>query len=97
MKDLVRWAGGLYPSAWRKRYGAEFDSLLEEAVPANGDLWDVLRGAFIMRIVKPSFPAVIVACTVLGTLIAGAGLLVMPRYYQSSAGLLQPAEKKGKK
>jgi LPS O-antigen subunit length determinant protein (WzzB/FepE family) len=85
MTKLVRWAGRLYPSAWRRRYGAEFDALLEEAAPGSGDLWDVLRGAFVMRIVRLSFPTVIAACMVLGALIAGAGLLVMPISYQSTA------------
>jgi hypothetical protein len=44
MRTLLRWAARLYPSAWRNRYGLEFDSLLEDISPTISDLWDVLTG-----------------------------------------------------
>lgn len=42
MSRLVR----LYPKAWRDRYGAEFQSLLEDRPPTIGDVVDTVRGAF---------------------------------------------------
>ena len=42
MKRLIWLATRLYPSAWRERYGLEFEALLEDANSGGGDLWDVL-------------------------------------------------------
>lgn len=36
----------LYPRAWRDRYGAELDALLEDHPPSLGDRLDLIRGAF---------------------------------------------------
>jgi hypothetical protein len=33
MKRTMRFLARLYPSSWRKRYGAELDALLEDATP----------------------------------------------------------------
>jgi ClpX C4-type zinc finger protein len=35
----------LYPRAWRRRYGAEFQALLEQQPLGPGEVIDILRGA----------------------------------------------------
>jgi hypothetical protein len=44
----------LYPEAWRERYGAEFDALLEDVSPSFGDVCDVLGGALRARLTAPA-------------------------------------------
>ena len=50
MRRWIREAARLYPTAWRRRYGAEFDALLEDVQPDFRELSNVLRGAIAMRI-----------------------------------------------
>ncbi len=50
MRTLIRWAARLYPEAWRERYAAEFDALLEDISPSFRDLLDVLGGALKARV-----------------------------------------------
>jgi hypothetical protein len=45
MKRIMRFLVRLYPSSWRKRYGAEFDALLEDAMPTARDTFDLFWGA----------------------------------------------------
>jgi hypothetical protein len=49
MKRAIQLAANLYPQAWRKRYGVEFDALLEYYDPGWREFSDVLRGAFKMQ------------------------------------------------
>jgi Gram-negative bacterial TonB protein C-terminal len=56
MRALIRWAARLYPEAWRERYAAEFDALLEDISPSLVDLCDVLCGALRARLTSPSHP-----------------------------------------
>jgi hypothetical protein len=49
MKTSLRWAARLYPEAWRKRYAAEFDALLDDMSPSFGDLCDVLGDVLRVR------------------------------------------------
>lgn len=58
MKNLIRWAARLYPEAWRERYGAEFDALLEDMSPSFGDVCDVLRDVVRVRVTTPASPLV---------------------------------------
>jgi hypothetical protein len=53
MRALIRWAARLYPRAWRERYGAEFDALLEDMSPSLGDVCDVVRDALRARVSSP--------------------------------------------
>ncbi len=50
-RHLIKWAANLYPAAWRKRYGEEFQATVED-MPAPGwaAVWDVGRGAMAMQI-----------------------------------------------
>lgn len=49
MRTLIRWAARLYPAAWRNRYAAEFDALLDDIAPSLGDLCDVLGNVLRVR------------------------------------------------
>jgi len=84
MKRLVRWAGRLYPSEWRERYGAEFEALLEDANSGSGDLWDVLKGALLMRITRINFVSITAAFALAGVLCAGVWTLVSPARFVST-------------
>lgn len=42
---MKRWLVRLYPRAWRRRYGAEFQALLEQQALSPEGVVDVLRGA----------------------------------------------------
>jgi len=56
MRTLIRWAARLYPEAWRDRYGAEFDALLDDISPSLGNLCDVLGNAIRVRVTTPVHP-----------------------------------------
>lgn len=43
--NVRSWLVHLYPSAWRRRYGEEFDALLEECLHSPLDVLDILLGA----------------------------------------------------
>src|SRR6266566_1817943 len=49
MRTLVRWAARLYPPAWRNRYAAEFDALLDDISPSFRDVCDVLGDVLRVR------------------------------------------------
>lgn len=40
----------LYPAAWRERYGAELEALLEDSTPSLGITLDLLRGALLAHL-----------------------------------------------
>jgi hypothetical protein len=42
MKRMLKLLARLYPAEWRRRYGAEYEALLEEKTPRVRDLFDVL-------------------------------------------------------
>jgi hypothetical protein len=56
MRTLIRWAARLYPEAWRNRYAAEFEALLDDISPSLGDLCDVLGGVLRVRVTTPADP-----------------------------------------
>jgi hypothetical protein len=56
MRTLLRWAARCYPKAWRERYGAEFEALLEDMSPSLRDVVDVLREVFRARLAAPDEP-----------------------------------------
>lgn len=85
MKTLMGWAVRLYPAAWRERYGAEFEALLEDVGPSGGDLWNVVRGAMAMQMTTLNFGKLLAACAVAGAVLAGAWSLTLPDRYVSTA------------
>src|SRR4029077_18495193 len=65
MRDrLTRLAGWLYPASWRRRYGIEFEALLEDTGRHWRDVLDVLLGALKMQLTSWT----------LGKIAAGFGL-----------------------
>jgi hypothetical protein len=77
----------MYPPAWRERYGVEFEALLEDAELQRRDVWDVLRGAFIMRLTKANFVTIAGGCALAGALIAGVMTLARFNGYTSTGTL----------
>jgi hypothetical protein len=69
MKRWVQWAASLYPARWRARYGREFDSLLQDAEPRPGDVWDTMRSALEMQMRMGNMLRFLVAAALAGALL----------------------------
>jgi hypothetical protein len=83
MKRLIRWAVGLYPPAWRRRYQEEFEALLED-LPANPQVfWNTLAGALAMQFLSLGKPVAI--CALLGAVLAGGASFGFKDEYLASA------------
>jgi uncharacterized protein involved in exopolysaccharide biosynthesis len=85
MKRTMRFLARLYPSSWRKRYGAELDALLEDATPSARDAFDIFWGAFKMQMTAWSFGRIMLACSLVGLLVAVAVSFAVPAHYRSQA------------
>ena len=85
MKRWVRLVAGLYPSSWRERYGAEFETLLEDTDLAWRDLLDVLRGGLEMQLTTWSPRRIAVVLGLTGTIVAAAIAFRMPDQYVSNS------------
>ena len=85
MKLAVRALVWLYPSSWRKRYGREFEALLEDATPSVGDACDIAWGALKMRITKSVFARILVAGLSVGVIVATLVFVTTPKHYRSEA------------
>src|SRR5258708_4679717 len=55
MRRLIGLAAYLYPAEWRRRYGAEFQCLLDDAPPTWRDLLDVVRAGLKLRLAGVSY------------------------------------------
>lgn len=87
MKRTMRFLARLYPSSWRKRYGDEFEALLEDATPSARDAFDVFWGASKMQMTTWGFGRITLACSVAGILVAAAVSFALPVHYLSRAVL----------
>jgi hypothetical protein len=87
MRRLLRLAAWLYPAAWRTRYGAEFQALLEDVKPGGRDVWDVLRGGLMMHMTAWNFGRITAGCALAGVMVAGALAYFTPSEYVSTAVL----------
>lgn len=83
MKRIMRFLTRLYPSRWRKRYGAEFDALLEDTTPSARNAFDVFGAALKMQMTAWGFGRITLAWTVAGTLMAAAISFAFPVQYAS--------------
>jgi uncharacterized protein involved in exopolysaccharide biosynthesis len=93
MKRTIRFLAQLYPSIWRKRYGAEFDALLEDAKLSADDVFDIFWGALKMQMTTWSFGRITLACSVVGILLAAAVSFAVPVHYVSQGVLkVTPAD-----
>jgi len=89
MTRCIRWAARLYPAEWRKRYGAEFDVMLEDTTLRWRDLADVLRGAAIMQMTSwMTYWKMALLAGIAGAILAGGVALRLPDQYACSAALL---------
>jgi hypothetical protein len=85
---LIRVAGRLYPASWRRRYGVEFEALLEDTSRNWRDVLDVLLGALKMQLTTWSFGKVAAGFGLAGALLCGAiSFIAMPDQYTSDAVL----------
>jgi uncharacterized protein involved in exopolysaccharide biosynthesis len=89
MKRILKLMARLYPSGWRKRYGAEYEALLEDAEPHVRDVADVLWEATNMRLASRSFVRIVLPCALAGMLAAVAMSLVLPVRYSSRTEITQ--------
>jgi len=85
MKPILKFLARLYPSEWHKRYGAEFDALLEDGTPRARDAFDVFLGALKMQITRSTFVKITLACSLAGILVAGVISFAVPTSYVSQA------------
>ena len=85
LKKWIKQLARLYPSAWRERYGAEFDALLEDIAPSTRDAFDTFFGAIKMQIATRGFSGITVACSLFGMVFAVLLSFTMPMRYQSLA------------
>lgn len=85
MKRASRLLARLYPAPWRRRYGPEFDALLDDHSPTFRSLANVLFGAVKMRLTLWNFMRIVAATAALGALAAFAGSYTIPKSYRSTA------------
>jgi LPS O-antigen subunit length determinant protein (WzzB/FepE family) len=83
MRLLLRFAARLYPRAWRERYGAEFEALLDDAHPRWTDLFDVFKETVFMHFRYSSVAGMAALFGVIGVAIALSASFAMPRQWKS--------------
>jgi hypothetical protein len=88
MKRWIRRAAWLYPAEWRARYGAEFETLLDDAPLQWRDLADVMRGAAIMQMTGwMSYSKMAILAGMAGAILAGGIAFSVPNQYVCTAAL----------
>jgi hypothetical protein len=75
----------LYPASWRKRYGDEFEALLEDTGSSRAVFWDTLLGAITMQMSIWSMGRTVGACGLAGLAIAAVLASRLPTVYSSDA------------
>jgi uncharacterized protein involved in exopolysaccharide biosynthesis len=83
MKRILKFLALLYPSAWRRRYAAEYEALLEEREPRWRDVVDVAWAAVKLWATRWSFVRVVLPCVIAGGLVAVVISFVVPAKYAS--------------
>lgn len=94
MKRLLFFAARLYPRSWRRRYGAEFDALLEDVNPTLSELFNVLGGALKMQLARGNlYWKLGAALAIAGAAVAAIVSFTAPRPYVSTSILrIVPAQ-----
>jgi len=94
-RRIIRFATRLYPAAWRERYAAELDALLEDMSLRWRDLGDVLGAALAIRMTAWSFLRLAFIGGLAGAIIAaGIALQLENKYISSAVVFVMPADKK---
>jgi capsular polysaccharide biosynthesis protein len=88
MKRELAWAARLYPLDWRRRYGVEFEALLEQSGGGWQAFADILRGALTMQIKRWSIWKLAAICGLAGAAIAGIVFGSQPKTYVSAGVVL---------
>jgi hypothetical protein len=83
MKRIILFLARLYPGAWRSRYGAEYEALLEDRSLHVADVFDVLWGAVTMQMTSGSSVRIVVPSIVLGVIAAVAVAFTLPARYEA--------------
>lgn len=83
MKRLLKYLAQLYPSAWRKRYGVEYEALLDQGTPHVRDALDVLWSAVKMHAASKGLRRIVLPCAIAGVLSAAAISFAVPPQYVS--------------
>jgi hypothetical protein len=93
MKRWIQLAVRLYPRRWRERYGAEFEALLADVKPGWRELFDVTKGALVMRLRYDStYFKFAAAMALAGAILATCVSLAVPNRYVSTAVMrIKPA------
>ena len=92
MRQLIHWVAGLYPAAWRERYGGELDALVEDIQPRWEDLFNVLLGALRMQMTMRNSLKVVAAAALAGALVAGMlAFRTQERYVSTAVMRIAPA------
>jgi uncharacterized protein involved in exopolysaccharide biosynthesis len=81
MKRILKFLAYLYPSSWRTRYGAEYETLIDDATPRLQDTFNVLWTALKMQLTSRSLVRIVLPSATCGAFIAAAvSFTVPPRY-----------------
>jgi hypothetical protein len=79
-----RWVLWLYPPAWRERYRAELEALMEDAGPGRGDTFDLIKEAIRMRVLESrSFAQLALVLGLAGALTAAVVAVRTPSKFLS--------------
>jgi hypothetical protein len=85
MKRIFQLAIRVYPADWRKKYGTEFQALLDDVEPSWRAVFDVLQGGVHMRLKHINLMKLTMACAIAGALIAVAvGFSIKDSYLSST-------------
>ena len=85
MKSLLKLLTRLYPSAWRNRYGGEFEAMLEDTPPRTRDTLDIFLGAVKMQMATWTFTRIMLVSSFAGILAAIAISFAVPAHYVSQS------------
>jgi hypothetical protein len=103
MKKWPQLMARLYPSPWRRRYGAEFEALLEDRELKWRDVLDVFMGALKMQVSFWNARNITLVCGFAGLILATGGSFAIPNEYVSRAimrvsfsGKTDPADQAGR-
>jgi hypothetical protein len=94
MKRLMRTFARWYP-AWRRRYGDEFEALLEDSGATWRGALDVLRGALMMHLNTRSSIKIVVLATLIGLVVGAAASFLTPAGYSAGVAFLITVPKGG--
>ena len=85
MRPFIGIATFLYPAEWRRRYGVEFQCLLEDANPKWRDVVDVLKGGLQMRLTGATRVQLMVIWALIGAVPALILSLRLPDLYRGES------------